>query len=105
MDIKVVGTSFIPIDVQTIQKEMISTDGTITRFSVSLLLQPEPTNIYDPKAVKVIAKAIDGQALPIGYLPRSYVDEHPITSLTSCTGILTDFSNGKLKNVAYTLTL
>lgn len=102
-EMRVVGVTFRPNNAELFEKTPITVDGTATVYETDYLLRPEPENPYDENAVMVMCRQTNGDLHQIGYLSRDFVAEHPITEEMTVHGNLTDFSNGKFKNVSYQL--
>lgn len=98
---KVVGVSFKDSDPSTFDMKPVAKRGSMTRYDLDYIFQPEPENPYDKNAVRVMVKTKDGTLQQLGYVPADFVAAHPITEEMSVHGQMTDWSNGKFKNCSY----
>lgn len=103
---KVVGVSFKNPDVANFKKDVVGekADGKVKEYDIDYHLEKEPDNPYDPNAVKVSVENMDGELEQIGYVQRSFVEKYEVEG-TTVQGIMTDYSNGKFKNVSYDIAL
>lgn len=104
-DLKVVGVTFRKNNAAEFEKELVSSDGPKSVFKATFTLRPEPENPYDENAVMVLINTASEGMHQIGYLSRDFVAKHRLTEDMEVSGTITDFSNGKFKNVSYALTV
>lgn len=105
-ELKVAGIKFAKADPNTLAKKVIETEGIKTVYDMQFYLEPEPDNEHDKNAVAVYVDNIDHQnKTKIGYVPGSYVAEHPIIHPMVVKGTLTDHSNGHFKTISYTMNM
>lgn len=104
-ELKVSGIKSANIDPDTLVKEEIKKEGAKTVYSMKFRLQPEPDNQFDKNAVAVYADNIEGGCSRIGYMPLPYIQTHSIKGPVNVNGTLTDYSNGKFKNVSYAIVM
>ena len=102
-EMRVVGVTFRQNNAAEFEKTLISRDGVKSVYETDYHLVPEPENKYDANAVKVMVPTEDGDLHQIGYLNKEFVAAHPISDELEVKGYLTDHSNGKFKNVSYSL--
>ena len=102
-DMKVVGVTFRHNNAGEFERKLIAKDGPVSVYDTTYTLIPEPTNPYDKNAVKVMAHKENGDLHHLGYLSRDFVAAHPITESIEIHGNFTDHSNGRFKNVSYSL--
>lgn len=101
-NLKIVGVTFRDNDPRVFEKELISDDKKgLQVYETTYTLMPEPENPHDANAVKVLSTLTDGSLHHVGYLPRAFVEAHPITESMEITGNILDYSNGKFKMVSY----
>lgn len=104
---KVVGTTFRFKELgERDYKEFYGEDrdagNVITRVGQALLM-PEPTNQYDPQAVMVLAKMMDGSVFHLGYLSKSGTLRDDIKEPTPARLIISAYSYGGDYNDSYTV--
>lgn len=99
--VKVVGTSFRTFEPLAFVNNNPSIDGTRHTHKVIYLLEPEPTNAFDPNAVKVSVQDNSFNSVHIGYVPREFLADHTFTGPIAVSGEMVDTSNGKLKQLSY----
>lgn len=104
-DLKIVGVTFYNNDPADFKKEPVSAEGTKSVFQATFTLRPEPENPHDKNAVMVLVDTKSEGLHQVGYLSRDFVAKHPISEVLEVPGTITDFSNGKFKNVSYGVTL
>lgn len=69
--VKVAGTTFHPIPEGQFLKVKSKYDFEgVACADADCILIPEPTNQYDPEAVKVMVPLENGQPFHVGYLPK-----------------------------------
>ena len=100
-DRKVVGVSFRENRSAEFEMQKVLSENTKTSYDVMFTLRPEPENPYDENAVMVLAPLKDGTAHHVGYLSKDFVAAHSLKTEVQMAGTVTDFSNGKFKNVSY----
>lgn len=103
MDIKIVGISFTNVDPHDILTEHMTHYTTMDTYDLTLTLQPEPTNPFDENAIKVLAYTHDHTSVHLGYLPKEVSAKLKLSSEKHCLGKMIDYSNGKMKNVSYSI--
>lgn len=101
--LKVSGITFAKADPRLLVKDEVSKEGVKTVYNMDFRLIPEPYNEYDKNAVEVYVENVNGSKTKIGYVPGSYVAEHPIVHPMTVKGQLTDHSNGHFKTISYTM--
>lgn len=94
-----IGREFNPADLNL---EFMSQNGTISMSRVNVELQKQTAG--DETTVYVLADCADGRHMTIGKLPDKFLTNNPM-NVESCKAELqvTDYSNGKLKNVSMRL--
>lgn len=103
--IKTVGVTFRQNNAATFEKTFAeSPRNGFSIYHTSYHLEPEPTNAYDPNAVKVLTFT-EGGMHHLGYLPASFVAAHPILEPMDVPGAILDYSNGKFKRCSYQMAL
>lgn len=103
--IKTVGVTFRQNNAATFEKTFAeSPRNGFSIYDTSYHLEPEPTNAYDPNAVKVLTFTEEGMH-HLGYLPASFVAAHPILEPMDVPGAILDYSNGKFKRCSYQMAL
>lgn len=102
-EMRVVGVTFRKNNAAEFEKTLIRKDGVKSVYETDYHLVPEPENKYDANAVKVMVPTENGDLHQIGYLNKEFVAAHPISDELEVKGYLTDHSNGKFKNVSYSL--
>lgn len=103
-ELKVSGITFAKADPNLIQKYPIKKEGVKTVYEMQYHLVPEPDNPHDKNAVAVyVNNENDDGRTRIGYVPGSYVAEHPIIHPMTAKGTLTDHSNGHFKTISYVM--
>ena len=100
-EMKVAGVSFRENDPTEFKKKLVAEKGSMSKYDIDYILQPEPENEYDPNAVRIMIEKEDGALHQIGYVPADFVAAHPITEETTIHGQMTDWSHGKFKNCSY----
>ena len=102
--LKVAGITFAKADPNNLAKKEVSKEGVKTVYDMTFRLEPEPENEHDKNAVAVyVANATLTGREKIGYVPGTYVAEHPIVHPMDVKGTLTDHSNGHFKTISYTM--
>lgn len=96
--VKVTGTTFQKFDPKAIAVDGEKKDGTVTEYSTVFILTP-----VDKEGVKVMARLTEGGNVQIGYLPSKFNKKHPVTKDTPVAARMTDYSNGKFKNMSYSM--
>lgn len=81
----------------------IDNSGNVPTLTGKAILIPEPTNVYDPNAVLVIAQMKDGRAFNLGYLPKGSQLQQNIKSNTLAKLVITAYSEGGDFNDAFTV--
>lgn len=104
-DMKIVGVTFRPNDPREFQKTLLSDRKGFQAYEVNYSFEPEPDNPYDKNAVKVLIPKTNGELHHVGYLPRTFVEQHPITEPMETHGFILDYSNGHFKHVSYQASL
>lgn len=104
-ELKVSGITFAKADPRQLVKDEVSKEGVKTVYNMNFHLIPEPDNQYDKNAVGVYVDNTEDSQTKIGYVPGSYVAEHPIVHPLSVKGTLTDHSNGHFKTISYTMNM
>lgn len=91
-----IGREFNPADLNL---EFMSQNGTVSMSRVNVELQKQTAG--DETTVYVLADRTDGAHMTIGKLPDKFLTNNPM-NVESCKAELqvTDYSNGKLKNVS-----
>ena len=91
-----IGREFNPADLNL---EFMSQNGTVSMSRVNVELQKQTAD--DETTVYVLADRADGRHMTIGKLPDKFLTNNPM-NVESCKAELqvTDYSNGKLKNVS-----
>lgn len=92
MKSKVVGTTYhtLPKGANFVPNNTIEDASIIERF-VNCQLVPEPTNEYDPTAIKVETELSDGSLFTVGYLAKGDPNKEFITSPTLAKLTITSF--------------
>lgn len=103
MKTKVVGTTYHPLPkgANFVSNETIE-DATIVEQLVDCQLVPEPTNEYDPTAIKVVTELSDGSLFTVGYLAKDDPNKELITSPVSAKMTITSFKKAGY-NDSYTV--
>ncbi len=127
-ELKVAGITHAKADPNLLFKVPVNKEGVKTVYEMQFHLVPEPENEYDKNAVAVYVDNINADDLKlipelensenknkvpadlntmtrIGYVPGSYVAEHPITEPMTVKGTLTDHSNGHFKTISYVMNM
>lgn len=104
-ELRVSGILSFNTDLRTLIKNETGRDGAKSMYSMKFHLVPEPENGQDKSTVAVYADNMDGGRTKIGYLPASYVKAYPVLSPMDVDGTLTDFSNGKFRNISYAMSM
>lgn len=115
-ELKVVGIKFAGVDPKTLnigkRVSFTNTENGAPKevYNLTYHLKPEPENERDKNAVAVYVvnnESTDQTVVMsrIGYLPASYVAEHPITQEMTAAGTLTNYSPGTFKVVSYSMAL
>lgn len=98
-------------DVAALKSEPLSQDGTVSMSRMKVELQRMPYDTQDHQNLKsdevnvyVLAETVDGKHETIGRLPSNFLTNNPM-NVASCEAELqlTDYSNGKMKNVSLRL--
>lgn len=99
--VKVAGTRAMGIDPSTLRSTKVQADGPITEHETKLHLQPFPKK-DGTVAVRVYGQDLKtGKAVTIGYLPTDFVADHQSVRSETVAASITDWSNGRWKNVSY----
>lgn len=102
---KVVGTSFrTHRDIDEFFGDKIVVENVPTKKGVALLL-PEPTNPYDPNAVMVVTKMVDGSQHHLGYLAKGSELQQTIKQPTVAELKIMAYSDAGDYNDSYTVTV
>lgn len=103
-NIKVAGTTFHKIPSIGIAIAAEFMDKNVPCANTEAILQPEPENPYDKKAVKVIVPLKDGQAFQIGYLPKEEPIKRQITAIKKAKLLIRDYGQVGTYNASFVIT-
>lgn len=78
--------------------EPASVDGAKATYDLGYVLHPE-----EDGRISVNLRSEDGELQQIGFAEASFLKNHPITEDVDMRGTVTDYSNGKFKNVSYSM--
>lgn len=100
---KVVGTTFRPLPegkfINTFD-QYATDDGTPIALARAIV-QPEPTNEFDPNAVAIIVELTTGEPFIIGYIGKTDPWQRRITQPTLATVKIVDYSAKSSYNPSY----
>lgn len=102
---KVVGMTFRPLPEGSFIKIMDqyeTDDGTPVALA-RVIIQPEPTNEFDPDAVAIIAELTTGQPFVVGYIGKDDPWKHKITRPVIATMRIVDYSAKSSYNPSYNI--
>lgn len=104
-NIKVAGTSFHPLpEGARIKIEHEYQEGNLPCAMAKMVLQPEPTNEFDPEAVKVLVPLTDGSAFHLGYIPKAEPLKTRIKDVMAGSLTIKDYGQMGDLNASYVIT-
>lgn len=104
-NIKVAGTTFhrLPAGL-AIRINCEFEENEVPCAKVQGILMPEPTNVHDPEAVKVMVPLTTGEAFHIGYVPREEPLKRMVKGPLVVELVIRDFGRMGNYNAQYVIT-
>ena len=104
-NIKVAGTTFHRLPAgSAIRIDCEFEENEVPCAKVQAVLVPEPTNEYDPEAVKVLVPLTTGEAFHIGYVPREEPLKQKVKSPLVVELVIKDFGRVGNYTAQYVIT-